>query len=406
MPWVKCCLPHDIVLPWGAKSIDDAEWVAHRVVRHVDEIKADVKYSHTKNLSTVMSKEDFMGSYLSAIKAYRAGKDTKLSTGTGTADVQFCELFEIHHKRTGKIYVIAVGHDKFLRSDENTLQTNAGLPFVSFSFVPALRSFWVTPDSYYLKQCQQELNDIALQTTKNRRLSIVKFLYQEGSLDDDQLDNALDSTVGVGIRVKQGIPLREAITTFNPTNVNSMLYQDAEYTRRNSREMVGFSRNQMGEYEQSGRRTASEAMLVQQGSSARVGRRQGIIGDAYVDVFRKMNKIQFVHWHTPRWVQAVGINGEQFWSQVNGNLLQGDFLYNYSFSSEPVVSQSSRLQQAVGAYQTLGGDPTVNQEVLHQNLQTGMNKPGLQDLFKEGVNNADIPASMPQSKLQGQPQGA
>ncbi|WP_206514878.1 hypothetical protein, partial [Xanthomonas vesicatoria] len=40
MPWVHSVLPHDIVLPWGSLSVDKSEWIAHRIVRHIEDIKS------------------------------------------------------------------------------------------------------------------------------------------------------------------------------------------------------------------------------------------------------------------------------------------------------------------------------------------------------------------------------
>src|SRR5207244_4781919 len=41
MPWVQAAMPHDIIVPWGTFSLDYAQWVAHRDLRHIDEVKAD-----------------------------------------------------------------------------------------------------------------------------------------------------------------------------------------------------------------------------------------------------------------------------------------------------------------------------------------------------------------------------
>jgi len=50
MPWVKACPSHDIVVPWGTLLLDEAPWVFHRIVRHVDEVKSAPKYKYTKDL--------------------------------------------------------------------------------------------------------------------------------------------------------------------------------------------------------------------------------------------------------------------------------------------------------------------------------------------------------------------
>ncbi len=63
MPWVRAIPPHDIVVPFGTRDERDAPWIAHRVVRHMDHIKADPKYSLPRDLVPVMSMDDFTESY-------------------------------------------------------------------------------------------------------------------------------------------------------------------------------------------------------------------------------------------------------------------------------------------------------------------------------------------------------
>ena len=50
MPWVLPCHPKDIVVPWGTVFLDNAPWIAHRIVRKNSHIKADPKYKNTTRL--------------------------------------------------------------------------------------------------------------------------------------------------------------------------------------------------------------------------------------------------------------------------------------------------------------------------------------------------------------------
>ena len=121
--WFAACLPHDIIVPYGTFRLRNAEWIAHRIVRHVDDVKADSKYENTKNLVPTMSREDFVKSYTTVVKPYRIGQ--ALNQGGSEGDrkkVEFVEMFEIHSARTGKIKVIATGHKKFLRNGVDGLQ--------------------------------------------------------------------------------------------------------------------------------------------------------------------------------------------------------------------------------------------------------------------------------------------
>ena len=156
MPWVQAVLPHDIVVPWGVRDLDESPWIFHRVVRHIDDVKADPKYPHTKGLVPVMSMEDYVNSYKTRLKPYRIGPR---APGTSSRKEEYVELWEGRNKRTGKIIALATGYNKKLREDDDQLLTEEGYPFASVSFVPRSRTFWVTPDAYYLKYHQAEQFD-------------------------------------------------------------------------------------------------------------------------------------------------------------------------------------------------------------------------------------------------------
>jgi len=396
MPWVKSCLPHDIVVPYGTINIDDAAWIAHRVVRHVEDIKADVKYSKKKELQPIMSMDDFTKSYQSVKKPYRVGNYDKYYKDSGKSD--YCELWEIHDRRTGKIIVIATGHDKFLRNEIDMLQLN-DLPFIAFNFIPNARTFWTTPDSFYLKPFQAELSDITSQASKQRRLGVLKFLYDEEAFDEAELLKILSPEVGVGAKVKStGRDMRETIVPLTMPNNNPMLYNDAKYVEENARATVGFSRNQMGEYAGTGRRTATEALAVREASGVRMSRREKIIKDVYEDIVKGMNSVIFEFWKTPRWTEVSGTQGAQ-WIEFSGNLLKGDYSYSVDFAPEAPESQAQRRQLAMQLFQIFSQDPNIDKAQLITYIVNAFNDKELSDIFG-GIENLPLQQNQGQSVQQ------
>ena len=397
MIWYAACLPHDIILPYGTFRIRSARWICHRVIRHIEDVKADVKYENTKNLRPTMSMKDFVQSYTTVVKPYRIGQ--ALNQGGSEGDqknVDFVEMWENHDVKTGKIYVIATGHKKFIRNGIDGLQLNGGLPFVELGFTPSTRNFWVTPDAYYLKQDQAELSDIALQSQKQRRASVLKFMYQEGAIDEDQVERILTRQVGPAVRINQTGSVRDAIVPFTAQNKNILLQQDAEYVRRGARERVGMSRNQAGEFEQRGRRTATEVLEVGQASDTRLSRRQ-ILGVArtYTGWVRMSNEIIFQYWNTPRWTE-VGGN----WVQFRGRELRGDYTYSLAFSSEPPASMGQRKMEALRMYMMLSQDPFIDQQKLRGYLINAFGDLALREIFVTGdPSGANIPLQLPQQAV-------
>ena len=403
MPWVSACLPHDIVVPYGTKTLDDAAWLAHRIVRHVEDIKSDVKYKNTKNLNPVMSMEDFTKSYTSTKKPYRTGSIDSRYSDTGQCD--YCELWEIHERRTKGIFVIATGHKKFLRDDEDLMQINGDLPFTAFSFTPLARTFWTTPDSYYIKPYQAELCDIVNLASKQRRLSILKFLYQEDAFPLGELEKILSPDVGVGAKVTGGKDLREVLLPLTMPNSNPMLYNDAEQIRRSARETVGFSRNQAGEYENAGRRTATEAKVVREASGVRMSRRQKIISGVYKSIVKKINNTIFSFWRNIRWTDVGGSEGAK-WMEYTGSQLKGDYTYKLTFSPAPAETAESRKQFAMLLFSAFSQIPGVDPKELITYLINAFNDSEISDMFG-GIQNVKInlAAQQGQPGQQKQPPG-
>lgn len=394
MPWVLSVLPHDFIVPWGTVDLKDAPWCCHRVVRHISDVKGDRRYKNTTSLKPIMTMKDFIKSYESRKVMVRMGDEYFSRRGDPTGH-EYIELWEIHDRRTEKIIVLATGHDKKLRDERDYLQIDGGLPFISISLRLRPRTFWTTPDAFYLRHAQLELSDIALQSQKNRRLSVLKFFYAQNMISDEQLEGLLSPDAGAGIGV-EGDDVRNVVAPFAmPFNEN--IRAEEEFTRRDSREVVGFSRNQVGEFEQRGRRTASEVLAVQRGSDIRLSRRSDKVADFYVDTIRKVNEIIFRYWRIPRTVMITGEDGLPAWMQFTGSSIRGRYNYSLGFSSEPELGLTERRQQALQLYSIMAQDPMVNQEALRRYLSDAFNDPEFSQIWTQ----PDAALQLPVQAVQG-----
>ena len=393
MPWIRRILPHDFLVPRGTRDVDTARWVAHRIVRHVDEFKKDPKYVNTSSLQPMMSLEDYERSYEKALPEYRLGDSVQRAEHRR---VEFVEAWEIHDTRTGKIFVVAPGHKKFLRSDPDLLSLDEGLPFVSLSFVRSPRSFWTTPDAFFLRQSQSESTDISLQASKQRRVGVLKLLVRKGVMTESQKEQLLSPDVGAVVEIEEGFELKDVIQAIQPGS-NFNLYADEEHVRRNAREVIGFSRNQLGEFESTGRRTAFEARTVQQGADKRSDRRALAVRDVYVDVLRKTNEIVFEYWRSPRLVEVIGEEGLAQWVRFKGSQLKGSYRYEVQLVSEPLMGQADRRQMILQLYSGLVQNPFVDPLQLTKLMSSSLGDPELAGVFRtDGTQNANVRVPMQQ----------
>lgn len=379
MPWVRAVPPHDFLVPWGTTDLDNVPWLAHRIIRHIDDIKADPKYSNKERLMPHLTMRDFVETYRSPIR-----QNQRTGSGTSLTKPQFVEMYEIHDRATGRVRVIVREQKRFLRDDINALQLENRLPFVSLAFTPISRTFWPTADAFYLLHAQLELSDIAVQRSKERRISVLKFLYDGDSISNEELSKMLSPDVGIAGRVRTGSKIGEAIMKFD-NQPSQFLTLEEEHTRRNVREQLGFSRNQLGEFT-GGRRTATEARTVDRASQLRMSRRQLSVKRAYERIIEIMNGIIFEYWTTPRYIEVIGSQKANEWRQVSGTQMKSRYAYEVIFTD--AQEEKLRSFEALQLYQTLSQDPLVDPLALREFLTNQINDPAFERIFSADIRNA------------------
>ena len=387
MPWVRSVLPHDIVVPPGARDLEDAEWIAHRIIRHIDDIKDDPKYENKKNLQPNVTREDFIKSYERAFNVYRAGKEVMpRRSNSDKSAFEFVEMWEVHDRRSGRIYVVVRDYKSLLRNKPNLLLQKGKLPFKSIAFTPRTRNFWVTSDAIYMLHHQMELTDIAVQGSKHRKLMVLKFLLRDDAWDEEAIAKLLSPTVGAAVRVRSEVPLSETVLPFNHGVPNIALSQEAEMVRRSAREMIGFSRNQIGEFEASGRRTATEASIVAQASNLRLDRRQKAVKQLYQNTVWHMLQCVYDFWQIPQLVEWLGPDGVRKWANVTGEDLQGDYDMEIGFSTGGNETLEQRRSAALQFYLTASQDPLADPIELRRFLVNAMNDPRFTKIFQGAIS--------------------
>ncbi len=389
MPWLRSVPPQDFAVPWGTREIDDTPWAAHRIIRLNQHIKQDPKYKNKSRLEPQISMEDFMYSYSNVMGKMKKFTYKRHSNFVENKKPVFNELWEIHDKMTGRVYVISRDYDKFLRNDRDALQV-AGLPFVSTTLVPHPRSFWGTPQAYYLGQIQATQYDISVQETKHRRLNVPKFLMHEDTMTEDNLNKLLSGDVGaVGI-IKGNKPLSETVIPFPQASQIDLIVQ-SNANRSDARDIIGFSRNQLGEFDSSSRRTAREVATVEKGSQTRSFRRMNTVIDLYVEAIKKINRIVFETWKTPRYIM-MGNNFAQF----TGKELEGEFLYDVTLSTKRNLSIAQRKIETI----------TMMAQFAQMGLDPGPMLPHIMDASGDVAFDAMIAAGAGGNRSSNPPQNA
>ena len=388
MPWVRAVNNADFVVPWGTgDDIENAPWVAHRIIRETAHFKKDPKYKNTSNLEPQMSARDYRDAYSFGSKNYRQ-KQTRLRQYSSTApELLYNEVWEIHDRMHQRIICVCHTHDKFLRNSPHALmQAINGYPFVTAGFVKSSKHFWTPPLAFYLMPHQKEIFDTYKQIAKQRRINVAKFLMMDGLMSEAELDKLMSGDVGVVAKVKKktNMRLNDVFMPF-PKSPSYDLMNDSELIRRNTRDIMGFSRNQMGEFDASSRRTAYEAHRVFEGSINRQQSKQDVIRYAYINVMRKVLKMVSRYWTTPRPV-AQGKD----WMLITGKDLSGNFSFDVTLSTRSQMSKGARKQEALQMMLAFAQFPNVDLRQVEQHILDAVNDPSFEGFFT-GVGQSFSP---------------
>ena len=334
MPWFLRCNPMDFVVPWGTRRFKEAQWFAFRKMRPLQDVLEDPKYKNKTNIKG----------------AFRLRLENSSNEGNVTifedAKSEWVELWEIHDQRTGLVSVLTMNHDKFLRDEFDELQIE-GLPACVLGFNEDPDFFWWTPDARLISEQQLEINDIRTMAKAHRRVALLKVMYDR-SLKPEEVAKLMDGDPKVAVSVDIGATgdIRKLVHLFQ-SHVPPDLALAAREVREDVREIVGFSRNQMGSFEDSsGRRTAHEAQIVQQASMIRIDERRDIMADLLTDVTRKCNQQIFKHWDAERIVDIVGPDGARYWIRFTGKELRGEFMHKVQPEEALPASQGTKRQDA------------------------------------------------------------
>lgn len=346
-PWFLRARPEDVVWPWGATSSRDSEWVALRVFRPLADIKADPKYTNTKDLT---------GEY----KQKRTGPENTpeediASTGfENFGERLWVELWQIHDARTKEILAISPFHNKFLREPQPDELQIDGLPCETLVFNRDSDYIYGIPDAKIIEPQQLELNEIRTQAMKHRRVDLVKAICRKGTFSKKSLQQLTDERVMAIVEAETDGSLRDSIITFTPSAgpILQDLIMSGETVRGDIREMVGFSRTSQGEYQGKTHISAAETKAVFNSLNIRLDERKDMLADLLSNVVRRFNQLIFTYWDTERVSQVVGPDGAQWWLKYNGRQIKDEYNIVVTPEEGPDLDSGTKFQMAIQAAET------------------------------------------------------
>lgn len=388
-PWFFATHPQYLVFPDGCVSPETARWTAHIIPRPKEELAQDPRFK--KAFTKGKSKEP-KGNFVinSAVKA-------KKQTSAATKGIEMIELYEIHDRLTRKTFTLILDFDEsFLYSDDALQEDNRSMFYIT-RFNEDDEILWGTPDSKVLEPYQRELNETRTQIMKHRRMTLVKFLYEKGMIEESEMNKVLSENVMAGVCVKD----INGVTPLQAGAIPDDLFKNEEYIRQAVREAVGFSRNQLGDYaEGSADRTATEAMIVKLASEIRIDERRDMMADLMVEAINDVNQMVFKYWRDEDLiVDIMGPIGAPVFVAFRPTAIEGaEFELKIDPDSTLPMTRDLRTKRASEVYAMMRSNPLIDPVGLTQYLLHELHGVEFDNLMRgqglQGGGTQDKPLSL------------
>ena len=376
--WVKRISPWDFRWDPDIKQLDpwlsEARWVAFRSVRPLADVKRDPIYKNTYSLeATATSRAD-------ADQASREDQDVRPAdripgdrTGgevggrQDSVSEEYVVLWEIWCKKDRKLYVMAEGHDKFLREDDWPFDMESPpFAFMHLHDVPdrnmPLSDFAPWFDQSELLNLTQSMDADAFK----RRLN--KILFQEGAISKEQL-NALQQPLNsqfCTVKNLDGIkPFKSELSGMDSMPFNQRLINDIY-------QISGLGENQRGG-EANADKTATESKIVEYNVNARLAEEQDRVADWATVAIRKIIQIMQQLYTKQKLAPIIG-HEPQEWVPYTKDQIQGEYDINVELSpynpmkAELAIKQITDLIALLSKTAPMGMLPAGNGMMVSVNL--------------------------------------
>ncbi len=344
MPWFMSVHTGDFVLPEFCVSNETAWFQAHWVNRFKDDVLRDPRMKNvdwdkkTKPLSDL---------------------DPVVYGSAGVIHRDVVRMLEIRDRRRKKAIILApYDTEDFLFYEDDELQTDYSSPWYLFTPNPDDQIAWGVSDATILRQYQEQLNEIKTKMHWHMRQSVVKLLYEKGAIKEPELAKMTSEEVQAAVEVSN----INKIEIMQAGMIPDALFKMEQEVMNDVREVMGFSRNQFGEYQAvSHGPTATETRAVQEALNLRVDERRDQLSDLMVNVFQDIQQIIFRHWKKDQVVKVVGPDGYATWVEFTGEMLQ-EGQYEVTINPDSAITETKEVREARAEkyYANLSQNPLVD----------------------------------------------
>jgi len=396
---------HFFMDPLAQEGLADAQWIAFKIIRRVDDVKANPSYSNTDDLESSSRPEDA----------------PPVNTGDVEDDFGLVTLYEVWARdfptaagtRENIIFVFAEGHDEILREDPWPYQTLEDFPVELLSFQTGVKEWYNKPGLVLagadnVQALSNEILDSYLYVIRKMKNLI---LYDPEAVDEDTIDNILlapdmSSHPVRGMANAPGAGIQALDLGRIPNDKGEMLNVIHSLFDRAAGTPQPVSK---------GVDTATESSIIERRTTAREARRGNLLADFQVRVAKKF--WQLTTQYRPERLFLIHEQADQ-WVAIDDEIAKGEYRFQIDISSQAQAIALERKQWndllnlmsgLSGLFQQLYGPEAIPnlQKIARELLVRGYNVQNPEELLpgllqQEQAQDLQTQAAI-QQMLQGTP---
>ena len=332
--FVERISPFDIFIDPEATCLEDAKWIAQRIVRPLEDVKADKRFRRGVRAN------------LEADSGLKVRWENDDERDRYSDLVERVTIYEYYDLVDGTISVCAEGSDDYLL-DPKPMPYDFGHPFIMLRNYDIPDTFYPMGDLEAIESLQEELNKTRSQMVNHRKRYARKYLYHERSFGPEGREALESDDDGRFVPVvDENRPLGEVVVPLPQVPLAPEMYNHSSIIENdvNTVSVVSeYSRGQMPEI----RRTATEASIIADAGNARAADKLAMIEICIGDIGRRVLQLMQQYMTRDQMVRITGKDDQQFFVAYTRDDILGEYDFSVEGGSTHPLNETARRQQAI-----------------------------------------------------------
>jgi len=340
-PFVERISPFDVFVDPEATCLDDAKWIAQRIIRPLEDARDDKRYRKG------------VRSRLSADASVTPDQPNGVKDDRFVSDVERVVVWEYYDLVDNTMAVLPQSGDEFL-VDPMPMPYAYGQPFVMIRNYDIPDYFYPMGDLEAIESLQEELDKTRSQLVNARKRYARKYLYHERSFGPEGREALASDEDGRLVPVvDENKPLQEVVVPMPQVPLSPEVYNTSTVIEQDINTVSGvseYARGQMPEI----RRTATEASIIADAGNARAADKLATVELAIGAIARRVIQLmqQYMTGQQMAFVAAPG--GQNLFVEYTRDDIVGEYDFSIEAGSTQPMNDTIRKQQAVSLLNAMG----------------------------------------------------